>query len=119
MYQAITAAAYSYTRVGGGYSEPTVHGDEDTVFHMMEPKGEDWEIVRHDVMENSVLITTARRGDVPVDPADRPPLFEFAKELAWNELKRLNQNVEEFLRKHLDTKEEQEKTEKQLLQEEK
>tara|TARA_R100001594_G_scaffold8280_1_gene21592 strand:+ start:3910 stop:4671 length:762 start_codon:yes stop_codon:yes gene_type:complete len=82
MYQAITAAGYSYTRVGGGYSEPTVHGDEETGFHMMEPKGEDWEIVRHDVMENSVLITTARRGDVPVDPADRPPLFEFAKELA-------------------------------------
>ena len=44
---------------------------------------------------------------------------EFTKELAWSELKRLNQNVEEFLRKHLDTKEEQEKTEKQLLQEEK
>ena len=40
---------------------------------------------------------------------------EFTKELAWSELKRLNQNVEEFLRKqYLQTEEN-----KQLLQEDK
>ncbi len=44
---------------------------------------------------------------------------EFVKELAWNELKALNSSVEEFLRKHaIDDSKEQEKTEKQLLQEE-
>ena len=45
---------------------------------------------------------------------------EFVKELAWSELKRLNADVEEFLRKHSkDDTQEKEKTEKQLLQEEK
>ena len=45
---------------------------------------------------------------------------EFVQELAWNELKRLNADVEEFLRKHSkDDSEEQVKTEKQLLQEDK
>ena len=45
---------------------------------------------------------------------------EFVQELAWSELKRLNADVEEFLRKHSqdDTKE-SEKTVKQLLQEDK
>jgi len=45
---------------------------------------------------------------------------EFVKDLAWNELKRLNADVEEFLRKnsHDDIKE-SEKTVKQLLQEDK
>ena len=45
---------------------------------------------------------------------------QFVKDLAWSELKRLNTNVEEFLRKHSkdDTKE-SEKTVKQLLQEDK
>ena len=45
---------------------------------------------------------------------------EFVKELAWSELKRLNADVEEFLRKHSkdDTKD-SEKTVKQLLQEDK
>ena len=44
---------------------------------------------------------------------------EFVKELAWSELKRLNADVEEFLRKHSkDDTQEKEKTEKQLLQEE-
>ena len=44
---------------------------------------------------------------------------EFVVELAWSELKRLNADVEEFLRKHSkDDSEEQEKTVKQLLQEE-
>ena len=45
---------------------------------------------------------------------------EFVKDLAWSELKRLNVNIEEFLRKHSqdDTKESEE-TVKQLLQEEK
>ena len=43
---------------------------------------------------------------------------DFVKELAWSELKRLNADVEEFLRKHSkDDKEEIENT-KQLLQEE-
>ena len=44
---------------------------------------------------------------------------QFVQDLAWDELKRLNADVEEFLRKHSkdDTKE-KEKTEKQLLQEE-
>ena len=82
MYQKISAGGYSFTKVGGGYSEPTVHGDTETGFHMMEPGKEDWKIVRHDVMENSVLITKPRRPDVPLDPEERPPLFEFAKELA-------------------------------------
>ena len=45
---------------------------------------------------------------------------EFVKDLAWNELKRLNADVEEFLRKYSkdDTKI-SEKTVKQLLQEDK
>ena len=45
---------------------------------------------------------------------------QFVKDLAWSELKRLNVNIEEFLRKHSqdDTKESEE-TVKQLLQEEK
>ena len=44
---------------------------------------------------------------------------QFVKDLAWSELKRLNADVEEFLRKHSkdDTKEVKE-TKKQLLQEE-
>ena len=43
---------------------------------------------------------------------------QFVKDLAWSELKRLNADVEEFLRKHSkDDKEEIENT-KQLLQEE-
>ena len=46
---------------------------------------------------------------------------EFVKNLAFNELKRLNVNIEEFLRKHQeDDSDKVEKTiEKQLLQEEK
>ena len=44
---------------------------------------------------------------------------EFVRDLAWNELKRINADVEEFLRKHSkDDSEKIEKTEKQLLQEE-
>tara|TARA_Y100000593_G_C4184068_1_gene273475 strand:+ start:30 stop:248 length:219 start_codon:yes stop_codon:yes gene_type:complete len=44
---------------------------------------------------------------------------EFVQDLAWNELKRINADVEDFLRKHQkDESEEIEKTEKQLLQEE-
>ena len=45
---------------------------------------------------------------------------EFTKQLAWNELKRISIDIEEFLRKHSqdDTKE-SENTVKQLLQEEK
>ena len=45
---------------------------------------------------------------------------EFVKNLAFNELKRLNVNIEEFLRKHQkDDSDKVEKTiEKQLLQEE-
>ena len=45
---------------------------------------------------------------------------EFVKELAFNELKRLNVDIEEFLRKHsLDDTKKSEKTVKQLLQEDK
>ena len=45
---------------------------------------------------------------------------EFTKRLAWDELKRLNINIEEFLRKHSeDDSKDREKTEKQLLQEDK
>jgi hypothetical protein len=45
---------------------------------------------------------------------------EFVKELAWSELKRLNADVEEFLRKHSrDDAKESTKTVKQLLQEDK
>tara|TARA_R100000808_G_C2014345_1_gene65482 strand:- start:128 stop:349 length:222 start_codon:yes stop_codon:yes gene_type:complete len=44
---------------------------------------------------------------------------QFVKDLAYDELKRLNSNVEEFLKANLkDDSEEAEKTEKQLLQEE-
>ena len=44
---------------------------------------------------------------------------DFVKELAFSELKRLNVNIEEFLRKNSkDDSEEITKTEKQLLQEE-
>ena len=43
---------------------------------------------------------------------------DFVKELAFSELKRLNVNIEEFLRKNSkDDSEEITKTEKQLLQE--
>ena len=45
---------------------------------------------------------------------------EFVKDLAWSELKRLNVDVEEFLRKHSKNDiDERKVTEKQLLQEEK
>ena len=45
---------------------------------------------------------------------------EFTKQLAWDELKRLSINIEEFLRKNTeDDSEERQKTEKQLLQENK
>jgi len=44
----------------------------------------------------------------------------FVKDLAWSELKRLNADVEEFLRKYSkDDSEERKVTEKQLLQEDK
>lgn len=43
---------------------------------------------------------------------------QFVRDLAWNELRRINVNIEEFLRKHSkDDVEESEKTVKQLLQE--
>ena len=45
---------------------------------------------------------------------------QFVKDLAWSELKRLNADVEEFLRKHSkDDIEESKETVKQLLQEDK
>ena len=45
---------------------------------------------------------------------------EFVQDLAWNELKRINADVEEFLRKHSkDDSGDSEKTVKQLLQEDK
>ena len=45
---------------------------------------------------------------------------EFIKNLAWNELKSINSDIEEFLRKHSkDDLKDSEKTVKQLLQEEK
>ena len=45
---------------------------------------------------------------------------DFVKDLAWSELKRLNADVEEFLRKYSkDDSEDRKVTEKQLLQEEK
>lgn len=44
---------------------------------------------------------------------------EFVQDLAWNELSRLNINIQEFLHKHRkDDEEKSEKTVKQLLQEE-
>ena len=43
---------------------------------------------------------------------------QFVQDLAWSELKRLNVDVEEFVRKHMkDDSDEAEETEKQLLQE--
>ena len=45
---------------------------------------------------------------------------EFVKDLAWSELKRINSDVEEFLRKYSkDDSKDREKTEKILLQEDK
>ena len=45
---------------------------------------------------------------------------QFVKDLAWSELKRLNADVEEFLRKYSkDDSKDRKVTEKQLLQEEK
>ena len=45
---------------------------------------------------------------------------QFVKDLAMNELNRLNVDMNDFIRKHLkDDSEEIEKTEKQLLQEDK
>ena len=45
---------------------------------------------------------------------------QFVKELAWSELKRINADIEEFLRKHSkDDAGESEETIKQLLQEDK
>ena len=45
---------------------------------------------------------------------------EFVKKLAWDELRRLNVNIEEFLRKNSeDDTEKSENTVKQLLQEDK
>ena len=45
---------------------------------------------------------------------------QFVKDLAWNELKTINNSIEEFLRKNSkDELEEENKSEKQLLQEDK
>ena len=45
---------------------------------------------------------------------------QFVKDLAWSELRRLNADVEEFLRKNsIDDSKKREKTEKILLQEDK
>ena len=45
---------------------------------------------------------------------------QFVQDLAWNELNRINVDIEEFLRKHSrDDSGESEKTVKQLLQEDK
>jgi|TARA_R110002020_G_scaffold181781_2_gene377042 hypothetical protein len=45
---------------------------------------------------------------------------EFVKDLAWNELKKINADIEDFLRTNQkDESKEIEKTEKQLLQEDK
>ena len=45
---------------------------------------------------------------------------EFVKDLAWSELKRLNADIESFLRQHSkDDSSERKETEKKLLQEEK
>ena len=44
---------------------------------------------------------------------------QFVKDLAWNELKRLNTDVESFLRKNAEEVKETQKQEKQLLQEDK
>ena len=45
---------------------------------------------------------------------------QFVKDLAWNELKRINADIEEFLRSHSGDDEEQSKTTiKTLLQEDK
>ena len=47
---------------------------------------------------------------------------QFVKDLAWNELKRINADIEEFLRKYSKddiTEDDNEKKEKQLLQEDK
>ena len=45
---------------------------------------------------------------------------QFVKDLAWNELKTINADIEEFLRKNSkDETEDLEQTEKQLLQEDK
>ena len=45
---------------------------------------------------------------------------DFVKDLAWSELKRLNADVEEFLRKYSkDDSKDRKVTEKQLLQEDK
>ncbi len=45
---------------------------------------------------------------------------QFVKDLAWDELKRINADIEAFLRKNsVDDSEKQEETVKQLLQEEK
>ena len=43
---------------------------------------------------------------------------DFVKELALSELNRLNVNISDFLKKHLESKD-KEQTKKQLLQEEK
>ena len=44
---------------------------------------------------------------------------QFVKDLAWDELRRLSANIEEFLRKHsADDSKDRKKTEKILLQEE-
>lgn len=43
---------------------------------------------------------------------------QFVKDLAWTELKRINADVEEFLRKYSKNDEEELKNTKQLLQEE-
>ena len=60
------------------------------------------------LMSTIAVVTVDKEGD------------EFTKQLAWDELKRLNMNIEEFLRKHQkDDEEDSEKTIKQLLQEDK
>ena len=44
---------------------------------------------------------------------------QFVKDLAWNQLKTINVNIDSFLRKHTEEAREIKKQEKQLLQEDK
>ena len=67
-------------------------------------------------MKNKLGVYIANLMATIIDDEEK----QFVRDLAFTELKRLNVDIEEFLRKHSKNDlEEKEKTEKQLLQENK
>jgi len=81
MGQDISDAGFSYTKVQGGYAEPEVFGGEnggESAFHMIDPEGDEGDIIRRDVLENSFVIT----ADIRPDTERTAELFDLVISLA-------------------------------------